>query len=373
MPTFDSSGRERVDADLTRVGGTAVDTDAGNAGAGTQRVVIATDQPAFSVTTDGLLVAQDSATAGQEGPLVQGAVTAAAPVYSASKTNPLSLTQQGALRVAVEGWGGITVVASAPADNASLANSPKVQALPILSDGGGTPHTYLARQVVAAMDSTGNGIQSVGLVGQFDDASTATVTEDQFAPVRISSRRALLVEGVASGTAVTVDTELPAAAALSDALANPTAPAVGAHQLLWDGTQWLRAPAPKIVPLLSSAARTTQQNVAVQTNTGHRGVSIALYVTAASGTGGLTLRIQETTPLGIAGGVTCTLLQATAAVTTTGYYVYRIYPGSEGATLVPTIGAQLSYGHCLPPNWRVVIAVGDASSYTYSVEASLLP
>lgn len=48
-------------------------------------------------------------------------------------------------------------------------------------------------------------MQAVGIVGQLDDTATAAVTEDQFAPVRISSRRALLVEGVASGTAVKVD------------------------------------------------------------------------------------------------------------------------------------------------------------------------
>lgn len=38
----------------------------------------------------------------------------------------------------------------------------------------------------------------------------------------------------------TVNTELPAAAALADATANPTAPAVGAHILLWNGTNWDR-------------------------------------------------------------------------------------------------------------------------------------
>jgi hypothetical protein len=58
--------------------------------------------------------------------------------------------------------------------------------------------------VSAGMDVTGAAVQAVGIVGQFDDTSTAGVTENQFAPVRISTRRALLVEGVASGTAVPV-------------------------------------------------------------------------------------------------------------------------------------------------------------------------
>ncbi|HET9672418.1 MAG TPA: hypothetical protein VFQ40_06170 [Actinomycetota bacterium] len=42
-----------------------------------------------------------------------------------------------------------------------------------------------------------------------------------------------------SGT-VTVDTELPAAAALGDTDSNPTAPAVGAFGMVWGGTTWAR-------------------------------------------------------------------------------------------------------------------------------------
>lgn len=54
------------------------------------------------------------------------------------------------------------------------------------------------------MDVTGAAVQAVGIVAQFDDTSVGTVTENQFAPVRISSRRALLVEGVASGTVIPI-------------------------------------------------------------------------------------------------------------------------------------------------------------------------
>ena len=43
-----------------------------------------------------------------------------------------------------------------------------------------------------------------------------------------------------SGT-VTADTELPAAAALADAAANPTTPIAGAANLLYNGTTWDRA------------------------------------------------------------------------------------------------------------------------------------
>lgn len=108
-----------------------------------------------------------------------------------------------------------------------------------------------ARTVTNGQDTTGTGIPAAGILGQLDDASTGTVTENQFAPVRISSRRALLVEGVASGTnlnvnlaasaaTVTVDSELPAAAALADATSNPTVPGVGGFLMGYNGTTWDR-------------------------------------------------------------------------------------------------------------------------------------
>ena len=59
--------------------------------------------------------------------------------------------------------------------------------------------------VSAGMDVTGTTVPAAGMVAQFDDSATASVTENQFAPVRMSSRRALLVEGTGAGTAVKVD------------------------------------------------------------------------------------------------------------------------------------------------------------------------
>lgn len=68
------------------------------------------------------------------------------------------------------------------------------------------------------LDTTATGVPAVGLVGHFDDAATGTVTENQFAPVRISTRRALLVEGVASGTAVPISSATLATAAKQDTI-----------------------------------------------------------------------------------------------------------------------------------------------------------
>jgi len=49
-------------------------------------------------SVNGVLVAQASTTAGQTGPLVQGACTTAAPTYTTAKTEPLSLDTAGNLR-----------------------------------------------------------------------------------------------------------------------------------------------------------------------------------------------------------------------------------------------------------------------------------
>ena len=81
------------------------------------------------------------------------------------------------------------------------------------------------RAVVNALDSVGTGIAAAGLIGQLDDTAPSAVTENQFAPVRLSTRRALLVEGVASGTNlnVNVNAALPTGANVIGALsANQT-------------------------------------------------------------------------------------------------------------------------------------------------------
>lgn len=86
----------------------------------------------------------------------------------------------------------------------------------------------------------GSDFQFVGAFGMMYDGANW----DQ---VRGNSADGLLVnlggnnDVMVTGT-VTADTELPAASALSDNFANPTAPAVGAFAMVWDGSTWDRAP-----------------------------------------------------------------------------------------------------------------------------------
>lgn len=59
-----------------------------------------TTQP---ISDANLELSQASTTSGQVGPLIQGATTTSAPSYSTAKTNPLSLTTSGLLRVDASG------------------------------------------------------------------------------------------------------------------------------------------------------------------------------------------------------------------------------------------------------------------------------
>ena len=160
---------------------------------------------------------------------------------------------------------------------------------------------------------------------------------------------------VSSASPLPVDTELPAAAALSDSTANPTAPMVGAAGMVWDGANWERqgtvpnftavspyraaATLPLVMngagnvltqknaaavsdgeagnntvgaqglyngasfdrrrgntegTLLASAARTTSVGSAAQTNHNARGVRITVYVTAKAAATNLALYLSET-------------------------------------------------------------------------------
>jgi hypothetical protein len=98
----------------------------------------------------------------------------------------------------------------------------------------------------------------------------------------------------ASVTSVVADTELPAPAALSDAVGNPTTPSVGAAGLLWNGTQWEREQSNQYVALDASAARTTSGTGATLTNRTCRGAVFYANVTAISGTlATIAFRVQE--------------------------------------------------------------------------------
>lgn len=115
--------------------------------------------------------------------------------------------------------------------------------------------------------------------------------------------------------------------------------------------------------ILASAARTVATTTPNQTNYNARGVIIFLNVTLASGTGGLTVRINGIDPVS---GVVRGIPTAPTIVTAVGHYNYVVYPGASGG-VVSAVSALI-----LPRSWTLQVSVGDASSYTYSVGYSLI-
>lgn len=114
------------------------------------------------------------------------------------------------------------------------------------------------------------------------------------------------------------------------------------------------------ISLLASAARTTTQTVADQTNFNGRGVVVTLDVTSA-GTGSITLEIDYKDPVS---GKYLPLLTG-AAVVANGTTQYTVYPGITAA-------ANAAASMILPRTWRVVVTANNANPVTYSVGAAVL-
>jgi hypothetical protein len=112
--------------------------------------------------------------------------------------------------------------------------------------------------------------------------------------------------------------------------------------------------------LLASAAQTTTQTLADQSNPAARGVRVVLDMTTV-GTGSVTLEIDAKD---VASGKYMVLLTG-AAVTTNSTNVYIVHPDLTAA-------ANSIAKDILPRTWRVKVTANNANSATYSVGASYL-
>lgn len=83
---------------------------------------------ALAQGTGGGGVGQNSVTAGQFGPLTQCAVTAGTPTYTTGRTDPLSCTTGGLLRVDASGGGAATTVVIIPSSSSNAGLAPVVSA-----------------------------------------------------------------------------------------------------------------------------------------------------------------------------------------------------------------------------------------------------
>lgn len=151
--------------------------------------------------------------------------------------NPLPVGLTSSLPAGTNNIGDVDVLTLPPLP-AGTNNIGDVDVLtvpaPLSTTGGGTEATAL--RVTLASDSTG--VIAVTQSGTWNIGTLSTITNVVHVDDNSGS---LTVDGTVgvSGT-VTVDSELPAAAALADATANPTVPGVGAFILGYNGTTWDR-------------------------------------------------------------------------------------------------------------------------------------
>jgi hypothetical protein len=113
--------------------------------------------------------------------------------------------------------------------------------------------------------------------------------------------------------------------------------------------------------VLASAARTTTQTQADQTNTAARGIRVVLDMTVVTASPSVTLEIDAKDT---ASGKYVSLLTG-AAVTTISTNVYEIHPDLTAA-------ANSIAKDILPHTWRIKVVANNANSGTYSVGASYL-
>jgi hypothetical protein len=157
-----------------------------------------------------------------------------------------------------------------------------------------------------------------------------------------------------------------AAAAGSLYIQSGSAAALGVSTSLYNSNAgWDRQRNNTDLTLLASAARTTATASADQTNFNGRGVRVVLNVTVASGTGGLQVQIRGKDSIS---GNYYQINTTPTAVTATGTFVYDIYP----AAIAAANGITQATDSFVPRTWGINVAVGDSSSYTYSVSGVTL-
>jgi hypothetical protein len=119
---------------------------------------------------------------------------------------------------------------------------------------------------------------------------------------------------------------------------------------------------------LASAARTaTTQSSDIDTN-GYSRIAIFLNVTAASGTGGLNIRIRAKDPVSLG---YAPLIISFTAITSVQTVPLLAGPGL-GAILAGSNNGCVA-GVALPETIRLEVTHADASSYTYSLGYCLIP
>lgn len=185
----------------------------------------------------------------------------------------------------------------------------------------------------------------------------AAVTGTAVVSIRASKTASIVAldSSIPAGTSAigSVDTELPAAAALADAAANATTPTAGSARLNFNGTTWDRARGNFNGTTGDTGAKTATGNGATQTNFNARGAILTFVLGTVSGTAPTCVfKIQGSGDSGttwhdIPGATT-------ASLTATGNTVLAVFPGV-------TVAANAAVSYPLPRTWRVVWTIGGTT------------
>ena len=247
----------------------------------------------------------------------------------------------------------------------------------------GTPYAFngttwdRARSVGGAVDTTGTGIPAAGLIGLYD-STPGPYTDGRYGPVQMSQAGFLLTAPGSGQTwpvsvagTVTVDSELPAAAAMADAQSNPTVPHVGANAKWWNGSTWDRAPG----DVTNGAYVNIKASIAVPVtdNSGSLTVDapIATPVQVSESYDSASSRTQNTTLSTTAAAAPATALAARRLVR-----VYNtdasinVYLCLNNASCANSAGAN--FGILLPPGGQRDYPIGP-TNVLYAVAASGTP
>lgn len=324
--------------------------------AGSQPVVIASNQTAIPVLEAATILTGQAAQTAAVNNILEAAAGAAG--------TDVSNARSASVQVVSTGTGGTFIFEQSnsgaagdwiplPVFNAALATAVPITAA-ITASASAIIYTIPLRcrflRLRIATTITGGSIQAFSRISS--EPWTATVQA-----VAQATAANLLVQASVAG--------YPTAAASADGLANPTVTQIGAASLLFNGTTWDRARGNTAVSAEASSAKTTTGQGAALVNQNARGVQLVVNVSASSGTTPtLVVRAQVQDPVSsnwvdIPGA-------ATASITGNGQTLLTVYPGAN-----PVANAVVSQP--LGRNWRLAWVIGGTTpSFTFSVGAQYI-
>lgn len=156
---------------------------------------------ALDTSVNGILVSQGSTTSGQKGPLIQAAVTTAAPSYTTAQTSPLSLTTAGALRTDASATtqpvsGTVTVTQGTAANlNATVVGTVTAN---IGTTNGLALDATVAKLTIAQGAALGTNTQA--LIGGSVTTAAPSYTAGQISPLSLTTAGALRVDATGTTT-----------------------------------------------------------------------------------------------------------------------------------------------------------------------------